>query len=350
MVTRNSQDLLDFVAEVAGDENLKVEENLGQGFYRLRVAEAERRQAKHDIRQVEDIVIEMLRNSRDAAAKHIFIATSRSADSRRIIMADDGCGIPSHMQAEIFDARVTSKLETMHMDLWGVHGRGMALYSIKENTELAQVMASWPEAGTSIKVVADVNRLPEKYDQSTWPKAEVNRRKLNIVKGPHNIIRTCCEFALEEADEVQVYLGTIPEIVQTIRNLYVSSELKQDSIFCQLGQATEAQSLEEAANNLGFELSQRNAYRILDGSVEPQETVLHTLKARLTQRSRNQVDLVKDRRGLKFSDDAREKLSRSFQRVFDDFAQSYYLELNAEPEIKVSGDIMTVTFDFKKID
>jgi hypothetical protein len=42
--------LLDFVETVSGEAHLKVEEDLGEGFVRLRISEAERRQAKHDIR------------------------------------------------------------------------------------------------------------------------------------------------------------------------------------------------------------------------------------------------------------------------------------------------------------
>ena len=41
--------LLDFVSAVSGDTFLKVEETLGDGYVRLKVSEAERRQAKHDI-------------------------------------------------------------------------------------------------------------------------------------------------------------------------------------------------------------------------------------------------------------------------------------------------------------
>ena len=86
--------LLDFVASMGGERALRIEENLGAGYVRLRVAEAERRQAKHDIRCVEDIVIEMLRNSRDAGAHHIYVATTREQNIRTLIILDDGSGIP----------------------------------------------------------------------------------------------------------------------------------------------------------------------------------------------------------------------------------------------------------------
>ncbi len=69
------------IASMTGEGNLRVEENLGQGFVRLRVAEAERRQAKHDIQHVEDIVIEMLRNARDARATSMYVATSKEGAS-----------------------------------------------------------------------------------------------------------------------------------------------------------------------------------------------------------------------------------------------------------------------------
>ena len=61
--------LLGFVSSLGGGDPLRVEENLGDGYVRLRVLEAERRQAKHDIRCVEDVLIELLRNARDAGAR-----------------------------------------------------------------------------------------------------------------------------------------------------------------------------------------------------------------------------------------------------------------------------------------
>ena len=92
--TAERDSLIDFVSQVSGETYLKVEENLGDGFVRLRISEAERRQAKHDIRSVEDIVVELLRNSRDAHAQRIFIANSREGDVRSMTFIDDGVGVP----------------------------------------------------------------------------------------------------------------------------------------------------------------------------------------------------------------------------------------------------------------
>jgi len=122
-----------FIDEVLGEGHLRVEEELGGGFVRLRTSEAERRQAQQDIRCVEDIVLELLRNARDAGARMICIATNRDGRMRNIVAIDDGEGIPPQMWQKVFEPRVTSKLDTFHADQWGVHGRGMALYSIACN-------------------------------------------------------------------------------------------------------------------------------------------------------------------------------------------------------------------------
>ena len=120
--------LEEFVASIVGDTHLRIEDDLGGGYVRLKASEAERRQALQDIRCVEDAVLEILRNSRDAHARNIFLAISSGQNNiRKVSVIDDGEGIPKHMHEAVFEPRVTSKLDTFHMDKWGVHGRGMAL-------------------------------------------------------------------------------------------------------------------------------------------------------------------------------------------------------------------------------
>ena len=167
-----NNDLLSFVSSLTGGDGMRVEESLGSGYVRLRVSEAERRQAKHDIRCVEDAVIELLRNARDADARHIFVATSREGDLRTVIVVDDGTGIPPHMQQRVFEARVTSKLDTLTMDQWGVHGRGMALFSIKECAQSARVCWSDTGAGCALEVCFDVNEITGRCKQCAgkWEK------------------------------------------------------------------------------------------------------------------------------------------------------------------------------------
>ncbi|MEF2594523.1 MAG: ATP-binding protein, partial [Eggerthellaceae bacterium] len=50
--------LKDFIETASSVSPFRVEDDFGNGFVRLRSEEAERRQAAHDIRSTEDIVIE----------------------------------------------------------------------------------------------------------------------------------------------------------------------------------------------------------------------------------------------------------------------------------------------------
>ena len=341
-------DLVGFVASMGGERSLRVEENLGEGYVRLRVAEAERRQAKHDIRCIEDIVIEMLRNSRDAGAKHIYVATSREGDVRTLTILDDGSGIPQDMQDKIFEARVTSKLESVHMDRWGVHGRGMALYSVKENAASAMVMSSGVGLGSSIRVVTDANTLAERADQSTWPKTGLDEEgNLSCERGPHNIIRTCCEFAIEERGNCEVYFGSASEIAATARARAEKTVEAADLMFIddvsvlpvleRLRVAADAFELRSTAESLGLAMSERTAHRIIAGQVKPQRSVL----ARLMHKSD---------RGLKLRKQDVEEFSRTMERDFQMIADRYYLSLSSEPRVRVGKGKITVTFDLDQSD
>ena len=96
--------LSDFIDDVCGESRLRVEDDLGDGFVRLRSSEAERRQAAQDIRSSEDVVIELLRNARDAGASRIFLATQRTGNARLLTVLDDGqgysrCPARAHLRA-----------------------------------------------------------------------------------------------------------------------------------------------------------------------------------------------------------------------------------------------------------
>lgn len=356
-------DLIDFVASMGGDRTLRVEENLGDGFVRLRVAEAERRQAKHDIRCIEDVVIELLRNARDAGARHIYVATTREGTHRTLVMLDDGSGIPEDMQSRVFEARVTSKLESVHMDRWGVHGRGMALYSVSENAESARVVSSAPGKGTSIQVVTDSSALSERADQSTWPTvARDDDGTQCCARGPHNIVRTCCEFALEERGTCEVYLGSPAEVAATARartplsvegsDLLFLDSLAELPVLERLHAAADASELLEVATSLGLDMSERTAHRIVAGQVKPLRSVL----ARLTHQGDDapqvphDVDLVRDRRGLRLSKPDMEEFSRVMERDFSVLGDRYFLRLAKDPKVRVSGHKITVTFDLEEDD
>ena len=99
----STDDLSSFIEDITGESYLRVQENLGDGFVRLRAKEAQRRQAKQDITCFEDVVLELLRNSRDAHASAIFIASWKEQGCRYLTVLDDGSGIPEHLHATVFE-------------------------------------------------------------------------------------------------------------------------------------------------------------------------------------------------------------------------------------------------------
>ena len=358
----DAHDLISFVAAMSGEGNLRVEENLGEGFVRLRVSEAERRQAKHDIQHVEDIVIEMLRNARDAGATKIYIATSKEEGVRTLLFIDNGSGIPADMHERIFDARVTSKLESMKMDRWGVHGRGMALFSIRQNTESASVVASSPGQGSAIKVVADTAVLNERADQSTWPAAEKDEAgTFHITRGPHNIVRAAAEFALSELHACDVYLGSPTEIAATLfahasstvdasRLLFID-DASDLPVVDRLGSSGDAADFIRIAAGIGIEVSERTAHRILAGTIKAQRSVSARLlreRSHAPQAAAKPIDLERDRRGLKIARDDLLRFSRGVERSFSELADRYYLTLQGDPKVRVSRDRIVVTLDIGK--
>ena len=53
--------------------------------------------------------------------------------------------------------------------------------------------------------------------QSSWPQAVKDEDGRYVcARGPHNIIRAACEFALEELRGCDVYLGSPSEIAATL--------------------------------------------------------------------------------------------------------------------------------------
>ena len=354
-----TDDLISFIASMSGEGALRVEENLGDGFVRLRVAEAERRQAKHDIQHVEDIVVEMLRNARDAGASTIYVATAKEEGVRTLLFLDDGCGVPADMQERIFDARVTSKLESMRMDRWGVHGRGMALFSIRENVESASVVSSGKELGSSFSVVVDCSQLPERADQSTWPAVSKGEDGSYVCKGPRNIVRTAAEFALEELHTCDVYIGSPTEVAATLyahalravdrSKLLFIDDSDELPVVERLGCAADAADFIRIAGSLGLTLSERTAHRILAGAIRPVRSIsARLLRERSEQPEPAAVDLSKDRRGLKISKDDVAEFSRTMERDFARLGNKYYLSLSSEPRVRVTRDRITVTFDIDK--
>ncbi|MDO4796410.1 MAG: ATP-binding protein [Coriobacteriales bacterium] len=349
-----TQDLLGFVTALSGGDGLRVEERLGDGFVRLRVAEAERRQAKHDIRCVEDAAIELLRNARDAGATSIYLASSREGDCRTLTIVDNGSGIPPHLTSRIFDARVTSKLDTMLMDKWGVHGRGMALFSIRENAQEARVVLSRVGMGSVIQVRFDVGTIKERADQSTWPTLAAGGQGDTVVRGPRNIVRACVEFALESKDACNVYCGLPSEILATMRKHAVESygtnvlEGREDDdavpIVAMPACAKDARELAAVASQMGMEMSDRTAHRIIRYEIAPLRNVLAQVRPR--DAAKGHRHQVPSQRTLPLSEEDRELLVRACTAAFNRVASRYYVVPVAEPSVRCVDGRLVVSIPY----
>lgn len=375
MAADNNNSLKDFIDSVADNSHLRVERDLGDGYFRLRATEAQRRQAKQDIRCCEDVVIEMLRNSRDAGAKNIFVATNSQENFRNILIVDDGLGVPKSHHKTIFEPYVTSKLDTMITDSWGVHGRGMALYSISENAEEAFVVNSDSGKGCSIQVKCDTAKLSEKRDQSTFPDFFVNEESELVVRGPKNILRACCEFAVESRGSANVYIGSPVEIAATLYNISLGDkDLKkvfkepdnQTRLVDLIGFSCDVHDFKNYARELGIYLSKRTARRIMDGDIKPQISVLERISEKGIQSNAKGLDknapvfdifdIKKIYRAqpkkniIKLDAEDKESLKYAVCEEFAKIAGKYYLNPKIEPEFKSKNNKVSITFELEEID
>ena len=370
-----STDLKGFVEQVTGSAHLRVEDDLGCGYVRLLSAEAERRQAKHDVRSTEDIVIEMLRNARDAEAKHIFLATNKEEGMRKIVMLDDGCGIPVQLHEKIFEARVTSKLDSVHFDTWGIHGRGMALFAIKENSTRAYVALSDLGLGTALFVETDTSVLKEKADQSSKPVFSLTESGTVVVRGPRNICRTVTEFAYIDRDQVTVFLGSPVEIAATLWDFGMRIVPKSERIFSdgidtvpvvkRLAYAHTPAEFAQIATDLGIELSERSARRIMEGQIEPLEPIADTvelLDAKGKPVSKGDEDEpepamdpfavlgLKGRTKMRLDKADIGELEQAVVRSWRKIAPKYYLEPHISPRVKVRNGKVSISFAIDRLD
>ena len=265
------------------------------------------------------------------------------------------------MQERIFEPRVTSKLETMVMDEWGVHGRGMALFSVRSNAAEARVVASDLHKGASLLVAADTEQLTERADQSTWPHVERDEQgMLRVTRGPHNIIRRVAEFAIEHP-EVEVYLGTATETVATMTAVARGELDASELLFCddvtrlpvwqRPAAASDAAELVNIAAAIGMPVSERTAHRVLGGELAPLSSVLEIVggaKAKAAETPGS--DIYRDRRGLKIHHTDLAAFRTELEKAFDLVAERYYLHLKCEPRITVGKDDIRVRFEVEKED
>lgn len=364
--SERKEGLLDFVRSFADSGTLTVEEELGHGYVRLKVTEAERRQALQDIRCVEDVVKEMVRNARDAGASGIYVTFQKEKGRwRNVTVMDDGRGIPEELHRKIFEARVTSKVEGVVEDCYGVHGRGMALYSIKQIAEEVRLVDSRERAGTIITARIDTERTPEKKDQSTFPRLEENEKgESEIVGGPHNVPRVLMGFAMQSGGS-DIYLGSNSEILSTLYNdslellkRWASGMREPDKpLWFELGRIKEGRLLHQFADQkLGLSVSERNAFRILEHEIPPLMSINELLKrgdyhlqARRSDLHRPPKTSWEDHLARRISQEDLALICGRLGEIFSEIGERYYLESDI-PSIKRRKNRLIISVGLREKD
>lgn len=350
----SDRQLIRFISDITDGARLRIEENLPHGFVRLKVAEAERRQAQHDIRSVEDIVTELVRNSRDAGAGIVLVGFQKEQGRyRRITVLDDGCGIPEDMHRLVFEPRVTSKRDDFEEDRYGVHGRGMALFSISSRCESAGVVASRPGVGTSISLTADTERVTERADQATLPRLERSDDGERVGPGPHNVARILLEMSVDHP-EIRFYMGSFAEIIATARRLDTSDGNARRiwSVAAGLG---DARALAAASAGIGLPISERNAYRVIGGEIALLPTVHEMAGASTDERARpteepgggaaGQHQPAIPRNPLRrLGQDDLGEIARGAAEVVERVVGRYYLRTAGEPRVRRGRGKLTISF------
>ena len=347
------RDVIDFVSRVTDAARLRIEENLPHGFVRLKVAEAERRQAQHDIRSVEDIVTELVRNSRDAGATRVLVAFQKEQGRyRKLTVIDNGRGIPGDMHELVFEPRVTSKSEDFEEDRYGVHGRGMALFSIRSRTTSASIVSSETGVGTVINVNVDTKRVPERSDQATLPRIEHTELGDEVGSGPHNVARVLLEMSVD-CPQIEFYIGSFSEILATARFIGLE-EGYIEAPWGRLAEVDDARELADIARRiLGLPVSERNAYRVINDEIAIVETILKQASLATgvvkTHGIRNAGSLVQ--RGVrtrspirKISRDDLAEMGVGCGEIVGDILGRYYLKSAGTPRVRRGRGKIIISF------
>jgi hypothetical protein len=228
--------------------------DLGAGFARLTGVEGARRGPSR-ITHVEDALLELLRNARDAGATRVYVASTLKAKRyRTLTVIDDGHGIPESHRDLILEPGVT----TRHLDpvtepedpLATPHGAGLSLHQIRTKSLDTRVLsASNP---TSIQATFDTHYLPERYLQSTTRPSKTNLRAT---------VQSFAEATNRHGHQLDAYYGPPARILATL----VHSRI--------IHRHRESTGLRGVGAELGLDLSTRSVQRVLSGEVRPAQEV-----------------------------------------------------------------------------
>jgi len=226
--------------------------DLGAGFVRLTGVEGPRRGPSR-ITHVEDALLELARNARDAGAANIYVSsTLRDRRYRTLTVIDDGHGIPESHRDLILQPGVT----TRHLNPVKepgdpvVHGAGLSLYQIKGHSLETRVLST--SSPTSIQATFDTNILPERALQSTTRPSKSNLRAT---------LERFTKTTNAHSPRLLSYYGPPARILATLIHNRIIPKQRDSS------------GLREAAFGLGLGVSVRSIQRLRRGEVRPVEVI-----------------------------------------------------------------------------
>jgi hypothetical protein len=224
--------------------------DLGSGFARLTGVEGLRRGPSH-IDFVEDALLELLRNARDAGAENIYVASSlRARRYRSLTVLDDGHGIPEPYKALVFEPGVTNRHLSPTTTIGITNGGGLSLYHIKNAAISAEVLST--DSPTSIRTTFDTRSLPERALQS------------GVRASRSNLLGIIQEFLSNNLPTINltIYYDSPSAILATL--------IKRRII---LTKTNDANRLVGEGERLGIGTSLRTIQRIKRGEIEPANSV-----------------------------------------------------------------------------
>lgn len=216
--------------------------DLGAGFARLTGVEGARR-GRSGISHVEDALVEMLRNARDAGARNVLVASTLTRRRfRTLTVIDDGSGIPDAYASLIFEPGVTTRHLNPTRDPVP-HGSGLALYHIREAALSAELLST--ASPTALRATFDTDLLPERALQSrTRPSTS------NLRASMETFLRR-----LPPDRHLSAYYGSPARVLATLHHNHI------------IQGAGDAVALKEVSDRLGLGVSLRTAQRVLRGEV-----------------------------------------------------------------------------------
>jgi hypothetical protein len=220
------------------------------------------------------------------------------------------------------------------------------------------VAASAPGLGSSFRLEIDSTTLGERSDQSSFPSLKRDEQgHLIVSRGPKNILRTALEFALAHPTRPLIFLGSPAEIAATLLDQAMRVLSSDVLLFVddpaslpvtqRLAAASDAADFMAIAADLGLDISERTAHRILSGQIAALPDLLS--RARHWRSSeKHRADIYRDSRGLKLAPEDLESFSREMEKAFELLSQRYYISLTDLPRVQVKGDLITVRFHIEK--